>query len=84
MRSFWYEYLGDRIEIIFSLVKNGRWWHHYKSGEKLGIKFEYPYPPNDNEIAIGMDDLEEMDSEVRSMLFQSLKMDAPEFGLSYS
>jgi hypothetical protein len=84
MRSFWYEYLGDRIEIIFSLVKNGRLWHHYKTGEKLGVEFDYPCPQHGDEIAISIVDLEEMDSEVRSMLFQSLKMDAPEFGLSYS
>ncbi|MGL5880980.1 MAG: hypothetical protein ACRC2V_24830, partial [Xenococcaceae cyanobacterium] len=81
MRSFWYEYLGDRVEVIFSLIENGRWWYHNTSGEKLGIKFDYPYPENDNELEIGMDDLEELDQEVRAMLFQKLKLDAPEFGL---
>jgi len=84
MRSFWYICSGEKIEIIFSLVKNGRWWYHHKTGRKLGVEFDYPFPQNFDEISIGMDDLEEMDSEVRSMLFQSLKMDAPEFGLSYS
>jgi hypothetical protein len=29
-------------------------------------------------------DLEDFDPEVRSMLFQSLQLDAPEFGLAYS
>lgn len=84
MRSFWYEYLGDRVEIFFSLIKNGRWWYHYKTGEKVGVEFDYPYPENDDELRIGMSDLEDMDPQVRSMLFQSLKMDAPEFGLAYS
>jgi hypothetical protein len=84
MRSFWYEYLGDRIEIVFSLIKNGKWWYHHKTGRKLGVEFDYPCPQHGDEISIGMDDLEEMDEEVRSMLFQTLKMDAPEFNLSYS
>lgn len=84
MRSFHYNYLGDRIEVVFSLIQNGRWWYHHNSGEKLGVEFDYPSPENDDELRIGMDDLEEMDQEVRSMLFQTLKMDAPEFNLSYS
>lgn len=84
MRSFWYEYLGDRIEIIFSLIKNGRWWVDEDTSEKLGVEFDYPYPENDNELKIGMTDLEEMDKEVRSFLFQKLQLDSPEFDLSHS
>ncbi len=59
-------------------------WYHYKTGQKLGIEFDYPYPQNDDELRIGMDDLEDMNPQVRSMLFQSLKMNSPEFGLAYS
>lgn len=84
MRSFWYEYLGDRIEVIFSLIKNGRWWYHHETNQKLGIEFDYPYPENADRLHIGLDDLEEMDPEVRSYLFQKLQLDAPEFGLAYS
>lgn len=84
MRSFWYVCSGEKIEIVFSLIKNGRWRYHHKTGEKLGVEFDYPFPRNFDEVTIGIVDLEEMDEEVRSMLFQSLKMDAPEFGLAYS
>jgi hypothetical protein len=84
MRSFWYNYHGGRIEIIFSLVKNGRWWHHSETNQKLGVRFDYPSPENGDELEIGIDDLEEMDKEVRSYLFQKLQLDAPEFELTYS
>mgnify|MGYP001794423603 CR=1 FL=1 len=84
MRSFWYNYHGDRIEIIFSLIKNGRWWIDNETNEKLGVEFDYPFPENGDEIRIDSVDLEEMDEEVRSYLFQKLQLDAPEFGLSYS
>ncbi len=84
MRSFWYICSGERIEIVFTLIKNGRWCYHHRTGEKLGVEFDYPCPGNFDEVRIGLDDLEEMDAEVRSMLFQALKMDAPEFGLAYS
>jgi hypothetical protein len=84
MRSFWFEYLGDRVEVVFSLIKNGRWFYHPATGEKIAVEFDYPYPENDNKLEIGMDELEELDSEVVSMLFQTLKMDAPTLGLSYS
>ena len=84
MRSFWHDFFGDRVEIVFSLIKNGRWMYHYKTGEKVAVEFDYPYPQNDDEFSIGLADLEDMDPQVRSMLFQALKMDAPEFGLAYS
>lgn len=82
MRSFWYEFWGDRIEIVFSLVKNGRW--RYSGTEKIGIEFEYLNYLHDDGIFIDTSDLEDLDPEVRSMLLQSLKMDAPDFNLSYS
>ncbi|MBW4668416.1 MAG: hypothetical protein KME60_13560 [Cyanomargarita calcarea GSE-NOS-MK-12-04C] len=84
MRSFWFEFDGDKLEIIFRLIKNGRWWYNSETGKKIGVKFDYPYPENDDEIVISFVDLEDFDPAVQSMLFQSLKLDAPEFGLTYS
>jgi hypothetical protein len=47
------------------------------------------YPPvedllGDSEFWMNEYELEELDPAVRSMLFQTLKMDAPEFECSYS
>ena len=84
MRSFWINYHGNNLEIIFSLIKNGRWWVDDETNEKLGVEFDYPSPENGDELRIDMIDLEEMDPEVRSYLFQKLGLDAPEFDLAYS
>lgn len=87
MRSFWFIYCGDKIEIVFTLIKNGRWWYHYETKEKIGVAFDYSPAEEllgDSEIKIGNSELEDFDPQVRSMLFQSLQLNAPEFGCSYS
>ncbi len=86
MRSFWFIYCGDKIEIVFRLIENGRWWYG-DAGNKIGVEFDYPPAEEllgDAEITIGNSELEDFDPAVRSMLFQSLQLDAPEFGLTYS
>lgn len=75
MRSFWFEYDGEAIEILFKLIKNGEWRYHTETGEKIGVEFEYPPAEQiigDSIIFIDVVDLEELDPQVRSMLFQSL------------
>jgi hypothetical protein len=87
MRSFWFNYNGENIQIIFKLIKNGRWWYHSKTNERIGVEFDYPPAEDilgDSEIRIADVDLEELDPAVRSMLFQTLQIDAPEFNASYS
>jgi len=91
MRSFWWEYLGERFEVIFKLIAGGYWYRHQDSTnpEIVHRALVIQYPPvedllGDSEFRIYEDELQELDPEVRSMLFQSLKMDAPEFGLAYS
>ncbi|MCC5644768.1 hypothetical protein LC607_17850 [Nostoc sp. CHAB 5824] len=87
MRSFWFIYCGDRIEIVFRLIENGRWWYHDKTQQKIGVIFDYPPAEEllgDSEIKISDVELEDFDPAVRSMLFQSLELDAPELGLTYS
>jgi hypothetical protein len=82
MRGFWWEYCGEKIYIIFSLIENGRYWHSYKDGQIIGVEFDYPPAreiDDETVISIGAYDLrEEMDSEVRSMLFQTLGLNASE------
>ncbi|PMB35559.1 hypothetical protein CEN43_04860 [Fischerella thermalis BR2B] len=91
MRSFWWEYLGERFEVIFNLIAGGRWYRHQDTTDPTVVHrcliIDYPPVENllgDSEFRIYEYELEELDPAVRSMLFQTLKMDAPEFECSYS
>lgn len=87
MRSFWFEFDGESIEIVFKLIKNGRWRQNYKNANMRILDFDYLPAEEilgDSTISIADFELEELDPAVRSMLFQSLQLDAPEFGCSYS
>lgn len=91
MRSFWFEYFGERFEVIFKLITGGRWETYQSPSDpnvtRKDLVIEYP-PVEDllGQAEFSMDeyDLKELDPAVRSMLFQTLKMDAPEYGCSYS
>jgi hypothetical protein len=89
MRSFWWEVFGERIEIVFKLINSnsGQWQRNSEDPNMRILTFDYPPAEEllgDTQIRIADFELEEMDAEVRSMLFQTLKIDAPEFGCSYS
>jgi hypothetical protein len=91
MRSFWFEYLGERFEVIFKLIKGGQWYTHQDSENPNTVHraLIIDYPPvedllGDTEFRIYEDELKELDPAVRSMLFQTLQLDAPEFNASYS
>lgn len=91
MKSFWWEYLGERFEVIFKLVAGGYWKTYTSPSDPNTTRrvLVVEYPPvedllGDSEFWINENELEELDPAVRSMLFQTLKMDAPEFGCSYS
>jgi hypothetical protein len=92
MRSFSWESMGHRFEVVFKLIKGGRWhrWRDSTDPTKMNRALAVDYPPiedlmgGDSEFLIGEDELEEMDAATRSMLFQTLKMNAPEYGCSYS
>jgi hypothetical protein len=91
MRSFWWEDSGERFEVVFKLIKGGRWHRHRSDTDPSRVNkiLVVDYPPVENllgdpEFYIGESELEEMDAATRSMLFQTLKMDTPEYGCSYS
>ena len=77
MRSFWINNYGSPLEIIFSLIENGRW--RYYEGELMGVEFNYPSPEDDNEIRINMTDLEDLDKNVLSALVEKLGLEMPTF-----
>lgn len=70
MSSFWWNVEGELIEIIFSLVRNGRWaeWQ----GQRGGIFFDYlEY----EDIPISFPELEDLGEETQQMLLQVLNLE---------
>jgi hypothetical protein len=76
MKSFWWNIGGEPVEIIFSLVRNGRWaeWQ----GRRVGVRFEYLDYNDDNlgSISISLPDLEDLGEDVSQMLLQVLNLEA--------
>ncbi len=70
MKSFWWNIDGEPVEIIFSLVRNGRWAEY--EGERVGVRFDYL---DHESVGIALADLEEM-PEVHQMLLQVLNLEA--------
>jgi hypothetical protein len=71
MKSFWWNIGGEPVEIIFSLVRNGRWME--SSGRRVGIWFDYLDYEN---IDMGLTDLEDLGEDVSQMLLQVLNLEA--------
>lgn len=70
MSSFWWTVDGEPVEIVFSLVRNGRWseWE----GRRVGIFFDYL----DYEgISIALPELEDLGEDVSQMLLQVLNLE---------
>jgi hypothetical protein len=90
MRSFWFNFDGVRLEIIFKLIARGtgKWRTNHLNSKMKILEFEYPPAEEilsgDTTISIADFELEELDPAVLSMLFQTLQMDAPKFNVSYS
>lgn len=66
---------GKKVDIFVSLCTEGRYLE--SDGERLAITFEYP--PIDDEIYIGLTDLEDMGElgqEIRDALEQQLNLGA--------
>lgn len=71
MSSFGWIVDGEPIEIVFSLVRNGRWseWE----GRRGGIFFDYL---DHEDICISLPELEDLGEDVSQMLLQVLNLDA--------
>ena len=76
MSSFWWNVDGEPVEIIFSLVRNGRWAEY--QGERVGVRFDYLDYNNDDlgSISIGLSELEDLGEDVSQMLLQVLDLEA--------
>lgn len=73
MSSFWWNIDGEPVEITFSLVRNGRWMIGPRTGQRVGIRFDYL----DYEgVDIGLVDLEDLGEDVQGMLLQVLDLEA--------
>jgi hypothetical protein len=76
MSSFTWIIDGEPVEIIFSLVRNGRWseWQ----GRRVGVFFDYLDYNNDNlgSISISLPELEDLGEDVSQMLLQVLNLEA--------
>lgn len=74
--SFGTLHLGEPVEVITSLCKNGRYaeWQ----GQRVGIRFEYP--PINDDICIGFSEFdefgEELGQEIRLALEQQLNLNS--------
>lgn len=70
MKSFWWNIDGEPVEIIFSLVRNGRWseWE----GRRNGVFFDYL---DYEDIPISLPELEDLGEDVSQMLLQVLNLE---------
>jgi hypothetical protein len=75
MSSFSWIIDGEPVEIVFSLVRNGRWMEW--QGERVGVRFDYLDYNNDNlgSIAIALSELEDLGEDVSQMLLQVLNLE---------
>ena len=70
MSSFTWIIDGTPVEIVFSLVRNGRWMEWQDT--RVGVRFDYL----DYEgIAIGLSELEDLGEDVSQMLLQVLNLE---------
>jgi len=70
MKSFWWNIGGEPVEIIFSLVRNGRWIE--SEGQRIGVFFDYL---DYESIAIALFELEDLGEDVSQMLLQVLNLE---------
>jgi len=75
MSSFSWIIDGEPVEIVFSLVRNGRWMEW--QGERVGVRFDYLDYNNDNlgSISISFSELEDLGEDVSQMLLQVLNLE---------
>ena len=75
MSSFTWIIDGESVEIVFSLVRNGRWMEW--QGERVGVRFDYLDYNNDNlgSISISFSELEDLGEDVSQMLLQVLNLE---------
>jgi hypothetical protein len=64
---------GEIVEIIFSLVRNGRWMIGPRTGQRVGVRFDYLEYEG---IAIGLSELEDLGDDVSQMLLQVLNLES--------
>ena len=87
MNHFWMEHGGEVIRVIFSLMGNGKLLYSPSSGNEMGVSFEYPIDGDleDTEtIYLGIMQLDDMDEDVRSMIYQKLQLNSEVFSLAYT
>ena len=87
MSHFWVRHDGEALKIILSLMTKGRIYYSTIDGRECGLRFDYPVYGDLDEletVSLGVDQLDDMYEDVRSMLYQKLQLNSERYSLTYT